>query len=94
MSWMCIGNEKIEIVDGGYILEAIEGKDIVVFDSDGVELARTKRVTIPPEGTLNKWVEMDELIAPKLNQGLLILFPKELLSLKMSWLYLKNQQEK
>ena len=46
--------------DGGYVLTADVGKDLVVMDGETVE-ARTKEVFVPPAGTLNTWTEADEL---------------------------------
>lgn len=47
--------------DQGYTLIAEEGKELIVL-IDGEETARTKSVLIPPEGTLNEWIEVDEKI--------------------------------
>ena len=46
--------------DGGYVLTADVGKDLVVMDGE-TETARAKEVIIPPAGTLNTWAEADEL---------------------------------
>lgn len=55
--------------DGGYILTADAGKDLVVMDGDGNVIARTKEVAIPAAGTLNTWVETaEELpVAPEVS---------------------------
>ena len=46
--------------DGGYVLTADVGKDLVVMDGETVT-ARAKEVFVPPAGTLNTWIEADEL---------------------------------
>ena len=46
--------------DGGYVLTADVGKDLIVMDGETVA-ARAKEVIIPPAGTLNTWIEADEL---------------------------------
>ena len=46
--------------DGGYVLTADVGKDLVVMDG-GTVTVRVKEVFIPPAGTLNTWTEADEL---------------------------------
>ena len=46
--------------DGGYVLTADAGKDLVVMDGETVTV-RAKEVFIPPAGTLNTWTEADEL---------------------------------
>ena len=46
--------------DGGYVLTADVGKDLVVMDGETVTV-RAKEVFIPPAGTLNTWAEADEL---------------------------------
>ena len=51
---------KTDKLDGGYVLTADVGKDLVVMDGETVT-ARTKEVIIPPAGTLNTWTEADEL---------------------------------
>ena len=51
---------KTDKLDGGYVLTADAGKDLVVMDGETVA-ARTKEVIIPPAGTLNTWIEADDL---------------------------------
>ena len=51
---------KTDKPDGGYVLTADVGKDLIVMDGETVT-ARTKEVVIPPAGTLNTWTEADEL---------------------------------
>ena len=51
---------KTDKPDGGYVLTADVGKDLVVTDGETVT-ARAKEVIIPPAGTLNVWTEADEL---------------------------------
>ena len=46
--------------DGGYVLTADAGKDLVIIDGKTVAV-RAKEVIIPPAGTLNVWTEADEL---------------------------------
>ena len=46
--------------DGGYVLTADTGKDLVVMDGETVTV-RAKEVFVPPTGTLNTWTEADEL---------------------------------
>jgi hypothetical protein len=53
---------KINIENGGYILTASEGFDLIALDSDNIEVGRTKSVTIPVEGTLLTWKEVFEKI--------------------------------
>ena len=52
--------KRIDKPDGGYVLTAEDGKDLVVLDGETV-MARAKEVFIPPAGTLNVWTEADEL---------------------------------
>ena len=52
---------KQQDTEHGYTLTADEGKELIVL-IDGEETARTKSVLIPPEGTLNEWIEVDEKI--------------------------------
>ena len=51
---------KTDKPDGGYVLTADTGKDLVVMDGETVTV-RVKEVIIPPAGTLNTWAEADEL---------------------------------
>lgn len=51
---------KTDKPDGGYVLTADAGKDLVVLDGDTVTV-RAKEVLIPLAGTLNVWTEADEL---------------------------------
>lgn len=51
---------KTDKPDGGYVLTADAGKDLVVTDGETVTV-RAKEVIIPPAGTLNTWTEADEL---------------------------------
>ena len=46
--------------DGGYVLTADAGKDLVIMDGETVA-ARAKDVIIPPSGTLNTWIEAGAL---------------------------------
>ena len=62
---------KKEEKEKGYKLIASEGKELVVI-KNGKEQARAKDVHIPPEGTKNTWVEVDEIIpepAPEPTPG-------------------------
>lgn len=52
--------KRTDKLDGGYMLTADVGKDLVVTDGETVT-ARAKDVIIPPAGTLNTWTEADEL---------------------------------
>lgn len=45
----------------GFELIAEEGKELIVIQN-GEEIARTKSVIIPQEGTLNEWIEVDEKV--------------------------------
>lgn len=45
----------------GYELTADEGKELVVI-FEGEEIARTKHVFIPTDGTVHEWVEVPEKI--------------------------------
>lgn len=49
-------------LEKGYELIADVGRELVVIDEEGNELARAKSVTIPAEGTLNNWIEVVESI--------------------------------
>lgn len=51
---------KTDNPEGGYILTADAGRDLVVKDEAGNIITRTKEVLIPPAGTLNTWVEVVE----------------------------------
>jgi hypothetical protein len=55
----------MELEKGSYQLTADEGKELIVLDDTGVEIARTKSVIIPVEGTLNNWVEVPEMPKPE-----------------------------
>ena len=52
--------KRTDKLDGGYVLTADVGKDLVVTDGETVTV-RAKEVIIPPAGTLNIWTEADEL---------------------------------
>ena len=58
---------KSDFKSGGYKLSAEDGQDLITL-SDEVEIARCKEIIIPPEGTLNEWIEVDALITPKLTE--------------------------
>lgn len=51
---------KTDKPDGGYVLTADVGNDLVVMDGETVTV-RVKEVFIPPAGTINTWAEADEL---------------------------------
>ena len=53
---------KTDNPDGGYILTADIGRDLVVKDENGEVIARTKEVLIPEAGTLNTWIEVVEML--------------------------------
>lgn len=53
--------QKTEFEDGGYALIAETGHDLALLDKSGKVIERTKEVLIPAAGTLNTWVEVDEL---------------------------------
>lgn len=53
--------------ENGTVLEAAEGKDLVII-VDGLELNRTKEVFIPLDGTINTWTEVDSVDPDILEQ--------------------------
>jgi hypothetical protein len=53
---------RVELETGGYELIADKGKELIICDESGIEVARTKSVQIPAVGTLNNWVEVDEVV--------------------------------
>lgn len=52
--------KRIELMTGGYKLEADEGKDLITISDNGEEIDRAKSVFIPSGKTSINWQEDDE----------------------------------
>ena len=59
---------RTNLENGGYTLTASDGFDLIALDADGIEVARTKNVTIPLAGTALLWVEVSEVLWPVVDE--------------------------